>query len=209
MLHGPDLDQALIGRRIGRAVAKPFAALPAGDEAADLRYLDLHLDGGGAVRIWRSDVQGHVALGVFPYDGPAPADPGGGTEVELSASAPWAWLAGATIPAVAQEGAWVPVPPPAPPPEPSGDDAFDAWRYGPEYWAAWHFADEDPKEAYVLRELLLDLGGAGRLGLTASLRPDASAFSHAAVRLSARPPIPPATFPGPGTRPPPGPEGLP
>ncbi len=206
MLHGNALDAMLRGRRITRLALKPFGPFgPSGPVAPDdttpyAAYVDLWLDDGVWLRVWRGQVQGHENLGVLHMTFEPKPDPDGAAAVDVSAGAPWASLIGATIRAVEQDGYWVPRPPPRQPPAPSGDDAFDAWRFGPEDWAVFLYADEDPQEDYVLRSLALELGEGGRLGLRAVQRPGATAIDPAAVLVRLIPGRAPGTGAAPGGR---------
>jgi hypothetical protein len=164
----PSLD-GLRGRRLERLGGRPVS-----DEGgrALLFHVDLGLDDGTVWRIERDDTpaSGAIALRLLPaWEPDMPA---------LSDRAPWSGLRGAAIAQAASLGLVAPVPPP--PPEPSGDDALDAWRYGPEDWAAWHFA-LDAKPAFVRHMLGLSLDTGAELMLTASGRSEAPALAPGVV----------------------------
>lgn len=204
MLHGEALDTMLRGRRIARVALKSFGPFgPAGpvlpgDDAPYFAYLDLDLDDGARLRVWRGQEQAHEKLHVMRLTFEPEPDPDGVAALEVSADAPWASLIGAPIRAVEQEGGWVPRPAPRTPPEATGDDAFDAWLFGPEDWAVYLNSDDDPKETYVLRMLALELGEAGRLSLQAVQRPGASSLDPAAVLVRLIPGRAPGTGSAPG-----------
>lgn len=197
MIEGDAIAAALQGRTITGLALKPYAPFAPADAAAYVQYLDLALDAGPTVRVWRGYAQQAEVLHVLPLTYPPGPDPDGAAPVDVSTEAAWAPLVGARIVAVEREDGWVPRPAPAGPPEPSGDPELDAWRFGPEDWAAWAFADDDPKEAYVLRALALELGAAGRLAVRAVRRPGASDLDPAAALVTRVPGRVPGAAPPP------------